>query len=295
MIGNGALLPVSHTGKASISSVILHDILLVPALTKNLISIRKLCSDNECIAQFSSTGFCVKDPSTMITLLQSSSFGSLYPIKSSAVLALASHTVPAPIPHHVWHQRLSHPASSVLNSLVNNKLISCTSSSEHLCNVCQLGKHVKQPFVSAAYSTVAPSNLIFSDVWESPILSPTDIKHYIVFIDAYSRYSCLVTPQQNGVAEKKHRHIAEKIRCLLFQSQLPPIFWVEALNYVFPTHPASLTTPTPLVPTHAMITRLRNGISKPKQIASLTASHISDSLTHVPTCYYEAIKSSHWL
>ncbi|GAA0173003.1 hypothetical protein LIER_41441 [Lithospermum erythrorhizon] len=79
------------------------------------------------------------------------------------------------------------------------------------------GKHVKQPFASANEMF----DLIFSDVWESPVLSPTGIK-----------YSSPTTPQQNGVGERKHRHLAEKIRCLLFQSQLPPTFWVEALNYV---------------------------------------------------------------
>ena len=38
------------------------------------------------------------------------------------------------------------------------------------------------------------------------------------------------TPQQNGVAERMNRTLLEKIRCLLFSSELPRAFWGEALN-----------------------------------------------------------------
>ncbi|GAA0157668.1 hypothetical protein LIER_14888 [Lithospermum erythrorhizon] len=95
MIGNGVLLPISYIGTASIYSLNLYDVFLAPDLTKNLISIQKLCSNNNRIVQFSQSGFSVKDPMTMKTLLQSSNFDSLHPIKPIAVLALASHIVSA--------------------------------------------------------------------------------------------------------------------------------------------------------------------------------------------------------
>ncbi|GAA0168608.1 hypothetical protein LIER_23284 [Lithospermum erythrorhizon] len=283
MIGNGVLLPISHIGTANISSLTLSDVFLVPDLKKNLISIQKLCLDNSYIVQFSQNTFYVKDPQTMSILLQSNSSGSLYPIQCAAVLALTSQVVPISVYHHTWHQRLGHPALFVFQHLVSNKLIVCNS-------MYVSGKHVKQPFIPATYFAQTPFELIFFDVWESPVLSPTGIKNYIFFIDSYSRYSwvyplkrksdsfyyfkkfhkmvsnvfqshikqfqadeggefhklepylnkhgilfrysCPATPQQNGVAERKHRHVAEKLRCLLFQSQMPNIFWVEALHYV---------------------------------------------------------------
>ncbi|KAI5341806.1 hypothetical protein L3X38_009681 [Prunus dulcis] len=44
--------------------------------------------------------------------------------------------------------------------------------------------------------------------------------------------SCPYTPQQNGVVERKHRHIVAMGLCLLAQSRLPHNFWVEAFSTV---------------------------------------------------------------
>ena len=45
-----------------------------------------------------------------------------------------------------------------------------------------------------------------------------------------SQRSCPYTPQQNGVSERKNRHLLDIARSLLLASSVPTRFWPEALS-----------------------------------------------------------------
>ncbi|RVW32519.1 Retrovirus-related Pol polyprotein from transposon TNT 1-94 [Vitis vinifera] len=72
---------------------------------------------------------------------------------------------------------------------------------------------------------------------QSQILKSDNAKEY--FTSSLSTYlqnhgiihisSCVDTPQQNGVAERKNRHLLEVARCLMLSSNVPNYFWGEAI------------------------------------------------------------------
>ena len=41
-------------------------------------------------------------------------------------------------------------------------------------------------------------------------------------------YSCVSTPQQNGIAERKNGHVLEQTRAVLFQYHVPKKFWEKS-------------------------------------------------------------------
>ena len=72
-VGNGKQLCISHLGTAklpsSYSPPVLHQVYHTPKFSNNLISVKKLCSDNKVFVEFYATHFLVKDQVSKRVLL----------------------------------------------------------------------------------------------------------------------------------------------------------------------------------------------------------------------------------
>jgi hypothetical protein len=208
-VGNGSGLRIANTGSSllstSISQFHLNNILHCPNASSNLLSIQKFCRDNHCYFILTSTHFIIKDMQTKEILLQGSNEASLYPIyltqlQSNKIKSKAAFlSTAAFLPHftaflgvtasfEIGHSHLGHPGKSVIHRLLQQSLLSCSGSVKFnkLCDSCQMAKSKKLPFSDSHRKSTHPLELIHSDVWTSPIMSPGGCKFYVVFIDDHS-------------------------------------------------------------------------------------------------------------
>jgi histone deacetylase 1/2 len=117
-------------------------------------------------------------------MLRCNSNGALYPLRPpSAQALLSSSTFTA-----LWHQRLGHPGRDSLQRTIRQFDFTCTKSSAHTCQSCQLGKHVRLPFSASNSVCYVPFQLVHGDVWTSPVPSNSGFKYYLVLIDACTHF-----------------------------------------------------------------------------------------------------------
>nr|XP_009785398.1 PREDICTED: uncharacterized protein LOC104233667 [Nicotiana sylvestris]XP_016514486.1 PREDICTED: uncharacterized protein LOC107831248 [Nicotiana tabacum] len=131
MVGNGNQLPISYTGNGNFSThsftFSLKNILVVPTLSCNLLSVRKFTSDNNCSIDFDAFGFSIKDYKTKRILLRCNSLGPLYSFSPSTP-GIAAHQafVVSYASPTLWHRRLGHPSLAVLSNLVRSNNLQCS-------------------------------------------------------------------------------------------------------------------------------------------------------------------------
>jgi hypothetical protein len=109
-LGNGSTIPIYSIGHTQlptpIKPLLLRDVLVAPALIKNLISVRKFTSDNLVSIEFDPFGLSVKDLRAKEEIARFNIFGDLYSIHGAPA---AHHPSSMMASVHLWHQRLGHP------------------------------------------------------------------------------------------------------------------------------------------------------------------------------------------
>ncbi|CAL9240698.1 unnamed protein product [Arabidopsis halleri] len=181
MVGNGDFLPITHTGSTSISSssgkLPLTDVLVCPNIEKSLLSVSKLTNDYPCSVNFDCDTVRVVDKATKRVLVLGNNIKGLYVLKDTPVHAYYS-TRQLSASEDVWHMRLGHPNSQVLQQLSKIKAVHINKSSKGLCEACQFGKSSRLPFTLSSTTTSRPLQKIHCDLWgPAPIMLP--LKYWV--------------------------------------------------------------------------------------------------------------------
>ncbi|KAI4324081.1 hypothetical protein L6164_023645 [Bauhinia variegata] len=290
-VAYGNTLPISHTGSATLhaphSSITLPNVLYVPRVKHNLLSVSQLCNENNVSVEFFPSCFKVKALETGTTLLQGPNDQHVYKFHPHHPPQVnVAHSIPSTTQ---WHHRLGHPAARTLRHVISSSKLPVSSSSSFSCTNCSQNKSHKLPFHRSSLSSKCPLEIVHADVWgPTPFSSIDGFRFYVIFVDHFSRYVWLYpikhksdvsvifpkfkalvenyfnlkiktlftdnggefiklrnflsthgishlttpphTPEHNGLAEHKHRHLVETARCLLHHAHAPMQFWSFALS-----------------------------------------------------------------
>ena len=194
VVGNGEKLSIKSIGSATIHTnqqpLKLKQVLHVPEITKNLLSVSRLTLDNQVYLEFHS-GYCLlKDKVTGRTLLQGNLSEGLYQFHGGGFQGFKGHPNALVATKETWHRKLGHPSSRVLDIVLNSSNIKTKEDDLPFCESCQYGKSHKLPFQNSQSHAENPLDLIHTDVWgPAPINSTSGFHYYIHFIDDYSRYT----------------------------------------------------------------------------------------------------------
>ena len=174
IVGNGVSLPITHTGKLSHSPYFqLLDVLVVPHITKNLLSISKLTNDFLLSVTFTNNLFTIQNRQTGRMVATSKRDGSLYVLErrnSAFVSVLKNKSLHAS--YALWHARLGHVNYFVISFLNKKEQISLPSllPSHALCSTYQIAKNHCLPYSRTEHQSSKVLDLIHCDLWgPSPV------------------------------------------------------------------------------------------------------------------------------
>ncbi|RVW44594.1 Retrovirus-related Pol polyprotein from transposon TNT 1-94 [Vitis vinifera] len=249
-LANGSQTVAKGIGLAlPLPSLPLTSVLYTPECPFNLISISKITRTLNCSITFSDKFVTLQDRRTGKTIGIGRESQGLYHLTSDSSPAVCIST-DAPL---LIHNRLGHPSLSKFQKMVPRFF----TLSSLPCESCQLGKHTRVSFPKRLNNRAkSPFELVHTDVWgPCRTASTLGFQYFVTFIDDYSRCtcdnareyfstqftsfmshheilhqsSCAHTPQQNGVAERKNRHLVETARTPLLHSHVPFHFWGNAV------------------------------------------------------------------
>jgi hypothetical protein len=185
VVGNGSTLPVTSVGDSALPGPFyLNNVLVTPDIIQNLLSVRHFTPDNWRTIEFGPFGLSAKDLPTRNVITKCNSSGPLYTMR------LPSH--PAPSPPVSAPSALvlstSYPSVDVMSILSYDSSVVCSRCTHDLCHACQLGCHIRLPFVSSNSRVDNNFDLIHYDLWTSPVVSVSGYKYYLVMLDDHSHF-----------------------------------------------------------------------------------------------------------
>lgn len=269
----------------------LNDVLCVPGLSLNLLSVSKLTHDLHCSAHFYPDHCVFQDQLTKKQIGEGRERNGLYYMEPvSKPLAAFIHSVSADL----WHGRLGHPSNARLRLLSSNNLIAASDiSKDSFCSSCPLAKQHRLPFPLSQELSLRSFDLIHTDIWgptKNPSLSGA--RHFIIFVDDCTRCVWLYLLKQKSDAYEvflsmpwsRHNSISPSRLCEVIMGRNSPLM---------PCSPSFRKSDLLLIQTYHPSTEWGCGKEESTLVGSGSCHHVSYARAH--TFWGEAVMTACYL
>ncbi|OMO81232.1 Reverse transcriptase, RNA-dependent DNA polymerase [Corchorus capsularis] len=308
-IGDGTGLQITHTGETELfssnHSFKLDEVLCVPTIAQNLVSVSKFCKANKVSVEFDANKFLVKDLQTQAVLTQGLNVDDVYQFSSSQIKPIAFTAIRTSAQH--WHQRLGHPSKLILHRVLKQFSLPQISNDFQSCNSCHCNKSHKLPFGVSSLSSSKPLELVYTDIWgPAPIPSVSGHKYYLKSSsnkEFESNAKSFFTPNLIVLNDNSSADILATSTSISETPHTTGNALNQSLASLQPNASSSGTTnepqngetplsDPPLPNSHSMLTRSKNNIVKPNPRFFLAIKHSPTEIE--PTCFSKAVKDVNW-
>jgi transposase InsO family protein len=202
----------SVRGEAHVNELLpLNDVLLVPNLRKNLVSVAKITEDENMEIRFKGNGVQILLDNSIVGTGSKDQSG-IYAL-DNAPLAEANTT------EALWHMRMGHISHDKLMQLRDQHAEGVmfhdpTAKSSDTCDDCNLGKQIRSKISTSARTQAAEfGDVIYSDVC-GPInpISLGGNAYFVSFIDDYTRASWIFLMQSKAETLAKFMEFRKMIK-----------------------------------------------------------------------------------
>ena len=169
----------------------LHDVLYVPNLSYNLLSVAKASQKGKIVKFTKSACYMLDKRHKMVA--KATKIGSLYHLDHKPNQEQASFAEKADTKEDIWHKRFGHLGMGSLQKLAREELADGfdfdTTGKLTFCESCPQGKQHRTKFSSSSGRAEEPLDLVHSDLCgKMNEKSLSGVEYFLSFIDDKTRY-----------------------------------------------------------------------------------------------------------
>ena len=184
---NGGHVFATDIGSIKLNkNLVLSDVLYVPGLACNLISVSQVVDDNDCIAVFSKHGCALQDLTSKTLIGMGERKDGLYYLQRQQ--RIKAHKVDGMGSLDLWHARLGHPSLKVTKLISAIAIRKDSGVLNKSCDICHRAKQTRNSFPLSENKASDLFELIHCDLW-GPYRSASSCgaHYFLTIVDDFSR------------------------------------------------------------------------------------------------------------